>query len=424
MGKGRLRRGGRSFGPFNPFQRSGNLPAYGSYDHGYVTGGGTGLAQFVTSSIVRAILTASALGLFVAVGASSAAALPVDFSASGSSSVTFAGAANAGGAIGPGDTAAVMLSASESNFLVVCSTNVQGAGALSGLGAGAASIVPGSRVAVPFSSAGAGAGTFTASALTPSQANLSSTAAGAATLIGASVKAAGWSATGQATTTLVGLASSSGFTEVGGGSQRASKAVFATVSTTLAYPGNVVSGNLLVCGGAAYNGLANPDPVVVSSDRTTGNWTVVKWADGANELLWIAYAVATSSGACTVTVDPTEVATGASFSFSIDEFSGQHATPLSVDGGNSTGTSTTPADSITTATANELILGCMLQDGSTTTLTPGGSYTQIGESEDNNTGQCHSLVFRIATTATAYSVDWTIGSSEAWRAMTVSFKAA
>jgi hypothetical protein len=215
------------------------------------------------------------------------------------------------------------------------------------------------------------------------------------------------------------------FAEVGLGTQRATDDASAVASLALAYPGNVTSGNLLWAGGACYRSDGDPQPIVVTSTRVTGNWTIIHQTVSADTANFIAYAVAESTGACTVTVNPAGGAT-ADISFSIDEFSGQHATPLSVDGGGSSGTNSDPADSITTATANELVTGVAswFFGGGATTITPASGYTEIGEFEDLNF-QVHAAEFQIVTTAQAYSVGWTFSdNTRDWHAMTASFKIA
>lgn len=211
------------------------------------------------------------------------------------------------------------------------------------------------------------------------------------------------------------------FTEVGSGSQRAT----ATSSTSevaslgVAFPANVTSGNLIIVGGNTW-ASAGPASSISVTDTIGTTYTVVTSTIGGDKYLqFIAYGVTSSSGANTVTVDPN---INTFIAFAIDEFSGQNATPLDVDGSSSTGTSTAPADSITTGVANALIIGVAFHDGSVANaLDPTGSYTQIGEEEDNNVSVDFNLVYRIATTATSYTVDWTLGSSASWLAQTISF---
>jgi uncharacterized protein (DUF2237 family) len=191
-------------------------------------------------------------------------------------------------------------------------------------------------------------------------------------------------------------------------------------SQTLAYPGDVTAGNLLVCGGFTF--AAGPPTISVTDTRGT-SYTVLSFNPNSSETGWIAYGIAPSSGANTVTVNPS---TASDFlSFSIDEFSGvDPTTPLSVDGGNATGASGIPIHSITTVTVNELIIGCMGYDGATTTIAPAGACTEIGEHEDNTSDEAHALVFRIVGAPDTYQVNWTLGATRTWQIMAASFREA
>ena len=204
--------------------------------------------------------------------------------------------------------------------------------------------------------------------------------------------------------------------EVGGGTQRAT-APGGSDDRTLAFPGNVGSGNLLIVAGAGFKSGGVAAPGV--TDTLGTSYTVLSAVPFTNGRIFIAYGVSPSAGANTVTID---WAGAVGNSFSINEYSGQHATPLDVDGGSSTGTSTTPADSLTTLSADDLLIGVVAHDG-TSTITPGTDYTQIGEEEDN-TLQDHGAEFRLVTTAQAYSVNWTLGTSSPWGVYTAAFKPA
>jgi hypothetical protein len=188
-------------------------------------------------------------------------------------------------------------------------------------------------------------------------------------------------------------------------------------------PGTVTAGELLVCGGWVYpGGGVLPASVGVTDTRGT-SYTVLSCTNGV-ERGWIAFGIAPSSGGNTIRVNPSTASDY--ISFSIDAFTvgpGQ-TIALSVDGSGSIGSgiNATPADSITTLTADELIIGLMGYDGATTTIAPGGSWTEIGEHEDNSSDEAHALEFGIVTTAQAYSVDWTLGTGRDWKVMTASFK--
>lgn len=207
------------------------------------------------------------------------------------------------------------------------------------------------------------------------------------------------------------------FAEVGSGSQRATKAA-GTDGATLAYPANVASGSVLVCMGACWHATTAPTSIGVT-DTITTPYTVVLGTVVGTWRPWIAFGIAPSSAANTITIEPNGIANV--MSFSIDEFSG--TTPVaSVEGGSTTASDSTASDAITTATDNELILGVMSHDGSTNSLTPAATQTQIGEDETNAADQCHNACFRIATTATSYTMSWTIGISVDNVAQTYSLK--
>jgi hypothetical protein len=207
-------------------------------------------------------------------------------------------------------------------------------------------------------------------------------------------------------------------TEVGSGTQRAS--YFSNIPSTTgvqAYPANIGNGNLLICAGRAY--VAGAPPTISVTDTRSTSYTVIQNAVNANSTAWIAYGVSSSSGACTVTVTSTGTAY---ISYALDEFAGQHATPFSVNGGTSTGTSTSASDGITTLTSGELIIGVAGHSGTTVTITP--TQTQIGEAEDVNQYEPYNTSFQIAGAAGAYTQTWTLGGSVAWQVLTASFKEA
>jgi hypothetical protein len=210
--------------------------------------------------------------------------------------------------------------------------------------------------------------------------------------------------------------------EVGGMNQRAlANSASAVDSLNCAYPANVAAGSLLVALGGVDS---NPASVTVTDTRLTPYTVLLSTAalTGGNKY-FIAYGIAPSAGPNTVTVNP---AGAASFiSFAIDEFSGCHpTTPLDVDGGESTGTSTTPSDDLTTVSANALILGVVGHGEGVAppTITPGGDYTQIGEIEDQTQFMAFNAVFRIVTLPQSYTVGWTLSTSEGWLAKTAAFK--
>lgn len=218
---------------------------------------------------------------------------------------------------------------------------------------------------------------------------------------------------------LFALPAEAAFVEVGSGSQRNGIATgTAVASQDLAFPANVTSGNFIIVGGTSWHSGGTPTASIAATSTCSAALTVVDGTDGPRRD-FIAYGPATSTAACTVTVTPAD---STYLSFAIDEFSGQHATPLDASPGGVASSGTSATEDITTTVANALIIGTMSHDGTSTTQTPGGSYTEISENEDNSCCQSFSLVYRIATTATTYTVDWTLADTKNWSTLVVSFK--
>jgi hypothetical protein len=89
------------------------------------------------------------------------------------------------------------------------------------------------------------------------------------------------------------------------------------------------------------------------------------------------------------------------------------------------GTSAAPAiASGTLSQADEVIVAIASHTGSDTTWAPDGTYTQISENEDNDTGQTYSSQFKIVATVASDTADWTLGASRTWFATLATFKAA
>lgn len=211
--------------------------------------------------------------------------------------------------------------------------------------------------------------------------------------------------------------------EVGSGSQRIVKTGQGDFLTQ-AFPGSVTAGNLLVVLGACWVSGGAPASITVTDDRSTSYTVLSAPAGGSgNFRFFIAYGIALSSGACTVTVNP--AGASSDMGWVIDEFSGvDTSTPLDVDGSFTVSAvgSTTPNDDITTGVVNALVLGVMSHDLASTTITKGASYTEIGQSTSTSAAQPFSAEFRLATTASLYTVDWTLAAVRGWGVYTASFR--
>ncbi len=225
-------------------------------------------------------------------------------------------------------------------------------------------------------------------------------------------------------------------TEVGSGSQRKSGAANASVSifATESFPANVTSGNLLIVTGSTWGSTGPATSVAVTDTLGTSYTVVLGTAIATSGRTFIAYGIAPSSGANTVTVNPAGADATHEGTFSLDEFTGVDPSPADVNGGTTSGATAignpfAATDTITPATSGALLIGVMFHVCATTALTAGTDYTILGENETNSGTTCHAAVFRIVTTITSYTV--TINAANAnptaspgWAMQTHSFKEA
>ena len=212
-------------------------------------------------------------------------------------------------------------------------------------------------------------------------------------------------------------------TEVGGGSQRASGTFSGTGAKTVAFPGNVASGSLIVVAGTVYSNSGGAPSISVTDNRSPSFVVTTTVIDGQDDN-FIACGFTTSSGANTISVTNSVGDASNTMWYSIDEFSGaDKASCPEVDGSISTANSTTASDSLTTLNANALVVGVMTTDSPDTSFTPGGGWTQIAEQESHAV-QSGSAIFQIVGAAGSYSPSWTLDASRIWYVSSASFKAA
>ncbi len=205
-------------------------------------------------------------------------------------------------------------------------------------------------------------------------------------------------------------------------SQRASSASASLVDLqALAYPGNVTSGDLLICGGACFDTTAAPTTMPVSDTLGTV-YTSIVITRTANASKWLAYGFATASGACTVTVNPPSGTATDILSFGIAEFRGVKA--FSVDGGNTSGTGTSASEIITTTGNGDLIIALFDHDNGDVTITSAGTQTEIAQHDvPTATTMPFSLAYRIEPTPGNYPMSWTTSGSVPWSVQDISFSA-
>jgi hypothetical protein len=181
----------------------------------------------------------------------------------------------------------------------------------------------------------------------------------------------------------------------------------------------VTSGALLILTASCFS--ASWDGTISVSGG--GTWALAAQAGStADGKIFIYYCASATGGNTTVTVDPN--GTTCDIDLTLSEWSGAAASPLDVAPTATTGTSTAPAiSSGTLAQADELIVAITTQISADTTLTIDGTYTEIGENESNTGGQCYNAQYKIVSSTSSDTADWTLGASRTWYACLASFKA-
>lgn len=172
----------------------------------------------------------------------------------------------------------------------------------------------------------------------------------------------------------------------------------------------VAAGNLLVLTSAVFN--SSGGGVVVTGG---GDWEQAANINGdASSQIYIHFCLAATGGTTTVTCDPN----GASAD--IDLTLSEYSSPLRLVRDKSVTNSGTFTRSVgasplvvsgVLARADELIVAIMSstgQDG--VALTPDGTYTEIGENQDNSGGQCYNAQDKLVSTTASDQADWTIAA--------------
>ena len=181
------------------------------------------------------------------------------------------------------------------------------------------------------------------------------------------------------------------------------------------FPGNVTSGNpLIACVG--FNTTGDTAVIAsVTSTRTTGNWSCAVHLAGNGLTETIYWAIATSTGACTVTVDFTA---GQDYQdVRISEYTGFTATPVLDQIKSGTGNSAYPqtGDSPTTTAANELVIASCMTVWAISGLNTG--YTLL---DQTGYGDVHT--YKVVASTGVQSADG-VQTSGQWCIVLATFKA-
>jgi hypothetical protein len=206
-------------------------------------------------------------------------------------------------------------------------------------------------------------------------------------------------------------------------SQRASSAATGNVaSRSLAFPGNVTAGSLLVVAGSLEPASTLVQPFLSATGAgapAASGWTVIlSWYNQTNNGTFIAYALAGASGACTVTVTYLSAAAAGATAygtFSITEFTGAGAASGALV---ARGSSTGPAPGTLAVVNTDLMLGVTSFRASVTPTVPTG-WTQIGTQNTFGADITHNFAFKIATATGNEAPAWTLSGSAAWVAQAV-----
>lgn len=193
--------------------------------------------------------------------------------------------------------------------------------------------------------------------------------------------------------------------------------------TTTVVRTGVTAGNLLVVPIAYFQGTGRTITLASSPSNT---WTRHVQSNGdANSHIEIWYAANAAAGDTTLTFGWSAGSGNGQLEGDVLEFSSA-ATGSPADAtATNTGTSTGPSvASGALSQADEVLIALASHTGTDTTFAPDGTYTQISENEDNDTGQTYHSQYRIVASASSDTANWTLGASRAWFAVLASFKGA
>lgn len=424
--------------------RRGRVPAYGSFDHGYITTTGRGTAVFVGRAAVAVVLSVVAAGAFAAVGnAQGSGGLPADVSMSGSASnTTFVGAARAGGAmLSPSASAGDLLATGYGAFEVVGSTNIPEPGALLSNGLVTATFVAKSAASSRLTSAGTGLAQFGGLGLSSGSGALSSIGTGLMNVVGAAKSSqpvsmlgvaignfvgvtgfkAAASMTGAATASFVGSVGSGGTITV---IQQGGETDDNAASTVRVLASNVTAGNKVVVMVFRYaqttdDPFAAGDLTKSAGTATIGSPALVigsNFSPGTDFINVGIWAVdVTGSGSLTVSVAGNAGDYWGIACIEINSSSGWDGSYIEATAvENDEFDSSQPVSTGNMNSAGKAIfLGVTAPGGnySTEGVTEDAAFTLVYEEENNIAHQAGSTIYRIVAVGTTDACEWTWGSA-------------
>lgn len=200
------------------------------------------------------------------------------------------------------------------------------------------------------------------------------------------------------------------------GQKAANGASGAGATVAVAFPGNVTSGNLLVC---TTRGGDLSSQTITDNLADGVSWTEAAGAtadgDGGLTRGKTFYKIAGASAACTVTF--TMGNSGLRRGLTIREFSGSDAAPLDDTAGNTGADTSIECGSVTMTVAGAIVTGWTHDSSQTTTLD--ADYAELVQ---NSTGRCGSA-HRITSAITDQAIH-TASANSNWAGFTATFKEA
>lgn len=186
----------------------------------------------------------------------------------------------------------------------------------------------------------------------------------------------------------------------------------------------VASGNTLISYAALYKSGSSATYTGVSGGGAT--WANRKAEQQSEKYVSIWEGYNSTGGSVTVTHTPSA---SSDLAIVLSEWSGlvnTGAYDVSASNNNGFSTDTSPDSTATTTTAqaDELLVGIMTHNGTTISVTPGGSFTELDDVLTGASGAICAASYRIVSATGTYSSTWTIGASQRWCCAIATFKAA
>jgi len=199
-------------------------------------------------------------------------------------------------------------------------------------------------------------------------------------------------------------------------------------SLAMAAPQTVDAGDLLVVCLSTFFSAGTPETWTVTGSLNGAYTPAISEATPATAAacIGIFYKENSTAGSETVTIDPDGATADVNFTFS-EVSGGQTSGALDNTATNVDGTALSNTPNVATGAldqADEIIFALMTYEGTDTTIAPDGTYIEIGEDENNSTGQAYNSQYKIVASTSSDTADWTLGGNFDWACCVATFKQA